>query len=349
MQTLTLRFTNKENAAATLTVATIFCLLFSSLPLTVQAQNFGSQNLPLAPLMQNPPSPPTFTVKIVPHIYNSSSITTDTPVASGYYYKWRTLEICVQNSPYHENPTVKWYLSVDPQIVHFNVRVKPHLSNQWIELYGPQKGYPEISLSNTTTITVGTAYSTSLQIDSMATPFNASGEVDFQMQAMVGEVRQAKGTLGYVFEGQKGDWSATQTLLIDLVPPKIVVQSPQSRVYSSTEDLPLQFTVNETVTKMACSFDGEKEIILSENTTLTNLSNGAHNLTVYAWDASGNMGASETVDFTVTTSPIAPGHQNGVLEGTNLLTLVVYVVGVVGVLAIVIGIVRYIRQKNPCP
>jgi hypothetical protein len=38
---------------------------------------------------------------------------------------------------------------------------------------------------------------------------------------------------------------------------------------------------------------------IAGNTTLTGLSAGAHSVTVYAWDIAGNIGASQTIDFTV--------------------------------------------------
>jgi len=41
-------------------------------------------------------------------------------------------------------------------------------------------------------------------------------------------------------------------------------------------------------------------VTISGNITLTALSNGLHNVTVYANDTFGSMGASETISFTVT-------------------------------------------------
>ena len=35
------------------------------------------------------------------------------------------------------------------------------------------------------------------------------------------------------------------------------------------------------------------------NVTLTGLTIGKHNVTVYAWDTAGNVGASETIIFTI--------------------------------------------------
>jgi hypothetical protein len=47
-------------------------------------------------------------------------------------------------------------------------------------------------------------------------------------------------------------------------------------------------------------------VTVAGNTTLAGLSAGAHNVTVYAWDTAGNVGASETITFTVTPFPTAP-------------------------------------------
>jgi len=45
--------------------------------------------------------------------------------------------------------------------------------------------------------------------------------------------------------------------------------------------------------------DGEKKVIINENTTLPELDIGAHNITIFARDAVGNFGASETVSFII--------------------------------------------------
>lgn len=63
--------------------------------------------------------------------------------------------------------------------------------------------------------------------------------------------------------------------------------------------VPLNFTVDQPVSSIAYSLDGTANQTISGNTTLTGLSNGLHNVTVYANDTYGIMGASETVNFTV--------------------------------------------------
>jgi len=45
---------------------------------------------------------------------------------------------------------------------------------------------------------------------------------------------------------------------------------------------------------------------IAGSTTLTGLSDGSHNLTVYANDTAGNTGASETIHFSIKTQPSKP-------------------------------------------
>jgi hypothetical protein len=51
---------------------------------------------------------------------------------------------------------------------------------------------------------------------------------------------------------------------------------------------------------MGYSLDGEVNVTVTGNTTLTGLAIGAHNVTVYATDVYGVGGVSKTVNFTVT-------------------------------------------------
>lgn len=85
---------------------------------------------------------------------------------------------------------------------------------------------------------------------------------------------------------------------VDTVPPQVSVLELDNKTFVEPE-VPLSFTVNEAVSKIAYALDGKENVTVAGNTTLTGLAYGAHNLTVYAVDAAGNIGASETVTFTV--------------------------------------------------
>jgi hypothetical protein len=64
-------------------------------------------------------------------------------------------------------------------------------------------------------------------------------------------------------------------------------------------DLPLNFTVDESCSKISYVLDGQENVTVAGNSTLSDLPIGEHNVTVYAWDSSGNNGASETIMFTI--------------------------------------------------
>jgi hypothetical protein len=82
------------------------------------------------------------------------------------------------------------------------------------------------------------------------------------------------------------------------VPPIIDVASPENVNYASSE-IALNFTVNMPVELICYSLDGNENVTVTGNTTVTRLNDGVHNITVYAKDEFGNTGASETITFSV--------------------------------------------------
>ena len=69
-----------------------------------------------------------------------------------------------------------------------------------------------------------------------------------------------------------------------------------NKIYFSS-DVPLTLTVNEPVSQVTYSLDGQRNVTTAGNTTLTNLPYGEHNVTVYTTDKAGNVGASGTIHF----------------------------------------------------
>jgi len=108
--------------------------------------------------------------------------------------------------------------------------------------------------------------------------------------------------LVYVMGGGVG-WLTTTATVERYTPflygdvPAVSVLSPCNQTYFSG-DVQLAFTVSEPVVSLSYSLDGE-DVTATGNTALTSLSTGLHTLRVYAWDAAGNVGASETVMFIV--------------------------------------------------
>jgi len=85
---------------------------------------------------------------------------------------------------------------------------------------------------------------------------------------------------------------------IDSTPPNMSILSPENKTYTAA-DIPLNFTVDENVSQVTYSLDGNDNTTIAGNTTLTGLSTGSHNVTMYARDVAGNTGASETIYFAI--------------------------------------------------
>ena len=90
--------------------------------------------------------------------------------------------------------------------------------------------------------------------------------------------------------------------VLEHIPPKISVLSPLNQTYNEPS-LPLVFTVDKPVNWTGYSLDGEQNVTIPGNSTISGLTNGLHNITVYAKDTFGNEGASETIAFTVALEP----------------------------------------------
>jgi len=83
--------------------------------------------------------------------------------------------------------------------------------------------------------------------------------------------------------------------------PIVGISSPQNKTYD-TNDIPLAFIVNDPIVSLSYTIDGQQEVAITGNTTLTELTIGSHILTVYATGSSGLVGTSETIHFTVETA-----------------------------------------------
>jgi DNA-binding beta-propeller fold protein YncE len=91
--------------------------------------------------------------------------------------------------------------------------------------------------------------------------------------------------------------SAEVYFSVDTTYPTISILPDENNAYG-TSDKPLNFTVNEPVSRLFYSLDGQENVTISGNTTLANLSCGDHTVTVYAMDKAGNI-ASETIICTI--------------------------------------------------
>jgi hypothetical protein len=82
------------------------------------------------------------------------------------------------------------------------------------------------------------------------------------------------------------------------IPPVIDVVAPVNQTYNASS-VSLDFMVNKPAVWMGYSLDGQDNVTVNGNFTIEGLSNGLHNVTVYARDDLGNTGVSETIKFNV--------------------------------------------------
>jgi hypothetical protein len=73
-----------------------------------------------------------------------------------------------------------------------------------------------------------------------------------------------------------------------------------SAMHTSTRaSIRLEFSSNAPLSRMFYSLDSEGVTEVAGNTTITGLSLGSHDLTVYGTNDAGNAGVSQTVSFTI--------------------------------------------------
>jgi hypothetical protein len=105
---------------------------------------------------------------------------------------------------------------------------------------------------------------------------------------------------GYVIAGS----TSGSAFMVKLAPeanlqsPTVRISSPQGKTYD-TSDIPLTFSVNGQNAMLSYVLDGQQAVVITGNTTLTKLTTGPHNITVYASNSAGQVGTSETILFTV--------------------------------------------------
>jgi hypothetical protein len=138
---------------------------------------------------------------------------------------------------------------------------------------------------------------------------------------------------GWMVTGQ------TETLYFTVdTPPAISFLSMENQTYETT-NVPLNFTVNQSVSQITYSLDGRDNVTVAGNTTLTGLPQGAHTLIVYAQDTAGNAGASEPIIFTVATA-LEPEQGREPFPATLVLASIASV-AIVGT-----GLLVYFRKRN---
>ena len=144
--------------------------------------------------------------------------------------------------------------------------------------------------------------------------------------------------LNYISTGHYvGSVFSTVSFTVDSIPPNVTIISPESQIYN-VSDVPLNFTVNKTFTQISYSLDGLENISAIGNVTLTDLSSGSHNVTVYAADKAGNIGSSQITNFTVELPSEASEEHSATIT-------VAVVIGVIA-LVVVVALLVYLKKHR---
>lgn len=169
------------------------------------------------------PSVPEFTLEFddesydVPTTYEIDPYTGENVTHPGYHVPRTAFKMTIENQPFvpYYDEESEWNISF-----YYNIRMKGSYSEDWIELYRPSDGYPHQSDIEYTVISLGTLGGTGLALKTSAKMIDvpSGGQVDFQVEAMIGYVHRSGVTAipgsGWTFTGEKSGWSSTQTITI---------------------------------------------------------------------------------------------------------------------------------------
>jgi hypothetical protein len=135
---------------------------------------------------------------------------------------------------------------------------------------------------------------------------------------------------GFLFQDAKTPEIIFDFNVLEAVPTRINVLSPLNQTYYESR-LFLNFTTNKPLSWVGYSLDGKDNVTIDGNTTLTELPNGLHKITVYANNTYGNLVSPETIFFTVEVFPI----------------IFVAVLAVVVVVAVIgVGLLVYFKKRK---
>jgi hypothetical protein len=127
----------------------------------------------------------------------------------------------------------------------------------------------------------------------------------------------------------------TATYLLQTTPPEVTLQSPLNQMYNESS-VSLVFSVDKAANWMGYSLDGEPNVTISGNSTVYNMTNGIHSITIYANDTFGNVGTSETINFTIKKA-----------ETQTFQTIII--IAVVGTSTVIVatGLLVYFKKHKP--
>ena len=235
---------------------TVVLMLFTLLALSglVMVGTVFAQSIPK-------PSVPEFTVELVdssydvPTTYSIDPFTGENVTHEGYHVESRTIEVKIKNQPFisykiEDSAGNSWTINF-----YYNIRIKGHFSEYWIELYRPSDGYThQWSDSDYTVFSYVWGGDADTILGTKMIKIPAGAQVDFQVEAMIGYVHR-DGSISmwfpWVFEGEVSGWSNTQTITIEEVqtpsPEPTSTPQPTSTPYKEPQQTEQENTAGAIV------------------------------------------------------------------------------------------------------
>jgi len=120
----------------------------------------------------------------------------------------------------------------------------------------------------------------------------------------------------------------------------VSIISPENKTYNPGS-ITLTYTVTETGSSISYSLDGQANVTISGSTTLPNMSEGAHNVTIYAKDTDGTE-KSDTVYFTISKEAQTPTDN----EETEELPITLIAAAILLVAAVAVVLLYFLKLKK---
>ncbi|PVX23227.1 MAG: hypothetical protein CW691_11120 [Candidatus Bathyarchaeum sp.] len=121
----------------------------------------------------------------------------------------------------------------------------------------------------------------------------------------------------------------------------VYITSPENKTYT-VNSVSLTYTASETDAVVSYSLDGQATTTISASKTLSDLSEGSHELTVFAQDTQGNED-SHTVYFTISEEADTPAETEDQTDDLPI-TLIVAVIAIVAVVGV--ALFYFMKMKN---
>lgn len=159
---------------------------------------------------------------------------------------------------------------------------------------------------------------------------------------LIGEINTDGANMVFSNNNNTLNAASTSNPVLDITPPIIASVSIQNKSYSSNE-IPLTFNINENVSKITYSLDDKSNMTITGNTTITGLSNGVHNLTIYATDYAGNIGTTQTINFNVIKAAENPSQVKQQVQPQSFPTASV-IAAFISVTVFLVGVIIYFKR-----